>query len=115
MRGLALRAATLDELLSDDYEAVPGQKSDSDRASQRLAGWCRAATSALDNTTQCIVANSVQNLNATRMVIAHRLSTVIKADRIFVIDAGRVVESGNYDQLMQLNGLFAQLARRQIA
>jgi len=73
------------------------------------------ATSALDNTTQGIVANSVQNLNATRVVIAHRLSTVIKADRIFVIDAGRVVESGNYEQLMQLNGLFAQLARRQIA
>ncbi len=45
VRGLALRAATLDELLSDNYEAVPGQKSDSDRAGQRLAGWCRAAAS----------------------------------------------------------------------
>jgi ATP-binding cassette subfamily C protein len=73
------------------------------------------ATSALDNRTQAIVANSVSTLKATRVVIAHRLSTVVHADRIFVIDAGRVVETGTYDELMQRNGAFAELARRQIA
>ena len=73
------------------------------------------ATSALDNRTQAIVANSVSQLKATRVVIAHRLSTVIDADRIFVINAGRVVETGSYDELMQLDGQFAELARRQIA
>lgn len=72
------------------------------------------ATSALDNRTQATVAQSIEHLNATRIVIAHRLSTVLKADRIFVIDAGRVVESGNYDELMKQNGAFAQLAKRQI-
>ena len=73
------------------------------------------ATSALDNRTQSIVANSVNQLKATRVVIAHRLSTVVDADRIFVINAGRVVETGTYTELMQLNGQFAELARRQIA
>lgn len=73
------------------------------------------ATSALDNHTQAIVASSLNQLKATRVVIAHRLSTVIDADRIFVINAGRVVETGTYEQLMQLNGQFAELARRQIA
>ena len=73
------------------------------------------ATSALDNRTQAIVANSVSQLKATRVVIAHRLSTVVDADRIFVIDAGRVVETGTYAELMQLDGQFAELARRQIA
>ena len=73
------------------------------------------ATSALDNRTQAIVANSVSQLKATRVVIAHRLSTVVDADRIFVIDAGRVVETGTYAELMQLGGQFAELARRQIA
>lgn len=72
------------------------------------------ATSALDNQTQAIVADSLIRLKATRVVIAHRLSTVIKADRIYVIDAGRVVEQGNFDSLMALKGRFAALAERQI-
>jgi len=53
--------------------------------------------------------------DATRIVIAHRLSTVVKADRIFVLEAGRVVESGTYADLMAHLGLFAKLARRQLA
>ncbi len=73
------------------------------------------ATSALDNTTQAIVAQSVEQLNATRIVIAHRLSTIVRADRIVVIDAGRVVETGNYEELMARNGPFVELAKRQIA
>lgn len=73
------------------------------------------ATSALDNFTQKIVSQSVERLNTTRIVIAHRLSTIINADRIFVLDKGRLIEEGTYDELMALNGFFANLAKRQIA
>ncbi len=73
------------------------------------------ATSALDNRTQAIVSESLERLQATRIVIAHRLSTIINADHIFVMDAGYVVEQGSYDELMALDGIFAELAKRQIA
>ena len=73
------------------------------------------ATSALDNRTQEIVSGSLQGLDATRVVIAHRLSTIVNADRIYVLQEGRIVESGTYRELMQRRGLFASLARRQIA
>ncbi|MEM6613438.1 MAG: NHLP bacteriocin export ABC transporter permease/ATPase subunit, partial [Cyanobacteria bacterium P01_C01_bin.72] len=72
------------------------------------------ATSALDNRTQAIVTESLDRMNATRIVIAHRLSTIRNADRIYVIEAGRVVESGNYDRLMSQDGLFARLVARQV-
>ena len=72
------------------------------------------ATSALDNHTQAIVSSSMDKLRATRVVIAHRLSTVINADRIFVLDKGHIVQSGTYHELMQQDGLFAELAKRQI-
>ena len=71
------------------------------------------ATSALDNQTQAIVTESIGRLGATRIVIAHRLSTIRQADRIVVIDAGKVVETGSYDELLALNGHFAALAKRQ--
>ena len=73
------------------------------------------ATSALDNQTQNIVSESLDRLQATRIVIAHRLSTVRNADRIYVMDAGRVVEQGAYEELMAQEGVFAELAKRQIA
>jgi NHLM bacteriocin system ABC transporter ATP-binding protein len=74
------------------------------------------ATSALDNPTQKIVAESTGNLNATRIVIAHRLSTITDADRIIVMEQGRIVQEGRYEQLMaDTDGLFARLASRQIA
>lgn len=73
------------------------------------------ATSALDNETQAIVSQSLAALQATRVVIAHRLSTIMKADRIFVFDKGLVVQEGSYEQLIAREGLFADLARRQIA
>jgi ATP-binding cassette subfamily C protein len=73
------------------------------------------ATSALDNRTQEIVSKSLESLAATRVVVAHRLSTVVNADRIYVMQRGRIVEQGNYRELMQRRGLFAALARRQIA
>ena len=72
------------------------------------------ATSALDNRSQEIVTESLRRLNATRIVIAHRLSTIRDADRIIVMDAGRVVQSGTYEELMAEEGVFSVLARRQI-
>ena len=73
------------------------------------------ATSALDNKTQAEVSQSLESLQVTRIVIAHRLSTIMKADRIYVMDKGRVVQSGTYESLMAEEGLFKELAARQIA
>ena len=73
------------------------------------------ATSALDNHTQATVSRSLEGLEATRIVVAHRLSTIEKADRIYVIERGRVVQVGTYDSLMAEPGLFAELAARQLA
>jgi ATP-binding cassette subfamily C protein len=72
------------------------------------------ATSALDNRTQEIVSRAMEQMQATRIVIAHRLSTIMKADRIFVFDQGVVVQSGTYSELMNREGLFAELAKRQL-
>ncbi len=72
------------------------------------------ATSALDNRTQAIVMRSLEELNATRVVIAQRLSTVRAADRIYVIEQGCVVQSGSYDELIAKPGLFRRLAERQL-
>ncbi|WP_406012202.1 ATP-binding cassette domain-containing protein [Streptomyces sp. NBC_00984] len=73
------------------------------------------ATSALDNHTQEIVTASTQQLAATRIVIAHRLSTVINADVILVMDQGRIVQSGTYHELLaDTGGLFHRLAQRQL-
>lgn len=73
------------------------------------------ATSALDNRTQGIVTESMECLEATRIVIAHRLSTVMNADKICYLEGGKIAETGTYKELMDLNGLFAQLAQRQMA
>jgi NHLM bacteriocin system ABC transporter ATP-binding protein len=73
------------------------------------------ATSALDNRTQKVVSDSLERLSATRIVIAHRLSTVVGADTIYVMRAGEVVQEGAYDELMARPGLFADLAARQTA
>ncbi len=71
-------------------------------------------TSALDNKTQATVMASISHLGATRVVIAHRLSTVRAADRIIVLDQGRVVEQGTFEELMAAEGAFADMARRQL-
>lgn len=73
------------------------------------------ATSALDNCTQAIVSESLKSLKSTRIVIAHRLSTIIDADLIFVMNKGKIVQSGTYRELMRERGLFGELASRQIA
>jgi len=56
----------------------------------------------------------MDKLQATRIVIAHRLSTIVNADRIFVLERGEIRESGTYEELTKLDGVFAQLAKRQI-
>ena len=74
------------------------------------------ATSALDNRTQAIVSQSLERLNVTRLVIAHRLSTIRNADRIYVIEAGRVVQSGRFEELIaDEGGLFSRMMKRQMA
>lgn len=71
------------------------------------------ATSALDNVTQKIVSDSLESLKCTRLVIAHRLSTIRACSRIVVLDGGRIVEDGTYDELVECGGLFADLVARQ--
>ena len=72
------------------------------------------ATSALDNRVQGRVTDTLARLSATRIVVAHRLSTVAAADRIVVIQGGRVAESGSYGALMATGGIFAKIAARQL-
>ncbi|NEP16098.1 MAG: ATP-binding cassette domain-containing protein, partial [Leptolyngbya sp. SIO4C1] len=73
------------------------------------------ATSALDNRTQAIVSESLDRLEVTRIVVAHRLSTIRNADRIYVIKSGQVVQVGSFEQLANQAGVFAQLIKRQVA
>ena len=72
------------------------------------------ATSALDNVSQKIVSENIRSLKVTRIVIAQRLSTIREADKIIVIDKGKVVESGRYDELLGRDGIFRRLAGRQM-
>ena len=71
------------------------------------------ATSALDNKTQKSISDSIAKLNCTRIVIAHRLSTIKNADRIIMLEGGKIIEEGNYQTLIDKNGRFAELVDRQ--
>ena len=73
------------------------------------------ATSALDNLTQAAVSSNLDKMKLTRIVVAHRLSTIKNCDRIIVLQDGAIAEEGNYDSLMARKGLFFALASRQIA
>ena len=71
------------------------------------------ATSALDNVTQKKISEAIDKMDCTRVVVAHRLSTIQNCDRILVMDKGRIAEEGNYEELLARNGIFAELVERQ--
>jgi ATP-binding cassette, subfamily B, bacterial MsbA len=75
------------------------------------------ATSALDTVSERLVQEAIENLsrNRTTLVIAHRLSTVKKADQIAVMDQGRVVELGTHEALMAQNGYYSRLCEMQLS
>jgi NHLM bacteriocin system ABC transporter ATP-binding protein len=72
------------------------------------------ATSSLDNRSQAVVSGSLGALNVTRIVIAHRLSTVREADRIVVMEGGKIVQAGTFAELSEVKGIFADFAQRQL-
>ncbi len=71
------------------------------------------ATSALDNITQKQVSEALDRMKCTRIIIAHRLSTIRQCDRIIVLEGGKIIEDGTYDELIAKNGFFAELVSRQ--
>ncbi len=71
------------------------------------------ATSALDNLTQANIQKNLATLKVTQIIIAHRLSTVMDADRIYVIHEHKIQQCGSYHKLIQEKGLFSMLAQRQ--
>jgi ABC-type transport system involved in Fe-S cluster assembly fused permease/ATPase subunit len=75
------------------------------------------ATSALDSRTEEAIQATLDNVarNRTTIIIAHRLSTIVEADRIIVLDAGRIAETGTHNELLRAGGLYAELWARQAA
>lgn len=73
------------------------------------------ATSSLDTESEKAIQSALDNLvqNRSTIMIAHRLSTIVNADKILVIDSGRIIESGNHHELIALNGSYANLYRLQ--
>ncbi len=107
-------------MLSEGSAALSGGQVQRLMLARALAGQPRIlfldeATSALDNRTQAWVTSSLAAMAMTRLVIAHRLSTVQKADLILVLHEGRIVERGSFAELMALDNHFARLAKRQLA
>lgn len=72
------------------------------------------AMAALDNRTQAIIGDSIAKISGTRLVVTNRLGALRDSDRIIVLEAGRIVESGPYDELMARRGPFHRLSRRQV-
>ena len=73
------------------------------------------ATSALDNTTEILIQQALDELcqGRTTLVVAHRLSTIKRADEIAVIDHGRIAEQGSHDQLLKQAGIYSELYQLQ--
>ena len=105
-------------IISDGQGGISGGQRQRLLIARALAGKPRIlffdeATSALDNITQKKVSDAIDGLKCTRVVIAHRLSTIRNCDRIVVLDQGRIAEEGTYETLIEKNGLFAELVKRQ--
>ena len=73
----------------------------------------KKAKSALDNKTQKNISDFISQLSCTRIVIAHRLSTIKNANRIIMLEGGKIIEEGNYQTLIDKKGKFAELVNRQ--
>jgi ABC-type bacteriocin/lantibiotic exporter with double-glycine peptidase domain len=112
-------AMGLDTLVMDGGGAVSGGQRQRILLARALAGNPRMlildeATSAQDNVTQESISSYMENLRVTRIVIAHRLSTIENVDRILVINEGKVVQHGSYQELVGQPGHFVDLVRRQM-
>ena len=110
----------LDTPVSDGGGTISGGQRQRLLIARALAGKPRMlvfdeATSALDNITQAVVVEALERLRLTRIVVAHRLSTIRGADRIIVMDAGHILDIGTYDELLSRPGPFRDLALRQQA
>lgn len=124
----AAHAAEFIDLLPERYETPVGERGVTLSGGQRQrVAIARAilrdapillldeATSSLDAESEKLVQEALESLmrGRTTLVIAHRLATVLKADRILVMDGGRIVEHGTHAALVKKNGLYARLARMQ--
>ncbi|MNZ84703.1 Lipid A export ATP-binding/permease protein MsbA [compost metagenome] len=125
---IAAQADSFIERLTDGYDTQVGERGVTLSGGQRQRiAIARAilrnapillldeATSALDAESETLVQKALDELMKTRttIVIAHRLATVLKADRILVMDEGRIIEEGTHQSLIRQNGLYARLARLQ--
>ena len=101
--------------ISEEWSTISGGQKQRILIARAIAGnpdilLMDEATSSLDNITQKYVCESLEKHNITRVVIAHRLSTVVNCDRIIVMDNGQIREQGTYEELMAQKGIFYQLA-----
>lgn len=118
VRDVSVMAMGIETMVTDGGGTISGGQRQRVLIARALAGQPRMlvldeATSALDNVTQAAVVESLARLRITRIVVAHRLSTIRDADRIIVMDAGKVVDTGTFDELQSRPGTFQELVSRQ--